>query len=172
MKLSVGGVARERCVTISGTNVIVGSCSMKMPHTGYEAAWLGMSAWQLGQCMTRIVAVERTRPCRQDRRVPPPPKYGRLAGRFKPQALAVSSAYPAASSIRSCSVGSEGSRSAIHPSPYGSALINSGWSTSFSLTATTVPAIGANTSDTDLVDSISLRESPLEHVFPTSGSST
>jgi hypothetical protein len=58
------------------------------------------------------------------------------------------------------------------PSPNGSELTSSGLAITASLRSTTVPSTGANSSPTDLVDSISPTTRPLATVDPTSGRST
>ena len=60
----------------------------------------------------------------------------------------------------------------IQPAPYGSELITSGWPSSVSLRAVTVPSTGPNSSETLLVDSTSPNGSPLVIYVPTSGNDT
>ncbi|OUD86724.1 hypothetical protein BC477_01925 [Clavibacter michiganensis subsp. michiganensis] len=58
------------------------------------------------------------------------------------------------------------------PAPNGSLLTRSGEATTSSLTSVTVPSMGAKSSPTDLVDSISPTTSPPASSSPTAGSST
>jgi hypothetical protein len=58
------------------------------------------------------------------------------------------------------------------PSPNGSELTSSGESTTASLTASTSPVTGANSSPTDLVDSISPTTEPSAASLPAAGRST
>src|SRR3954470_10451937 len=60
----------------------------------------------------------------------------------------------------------------IQPSPYGSVLTNSGFSLSASLTSTTSPDTGENSSETALTDSMLPNSSPSSSSVPTCGSST
>src|SRR6266540_4067198 len=106
-------------------------------------------------------------------------KYGggrpcRLPGDHSgsPDSLFVNERYEAASRRASTSEGSERSRTIIHPSPYGSSFTSSGASINVPLRSLTVPLTGANTSETDLVDSTSPKGSPPDTSVPTSGMST
>jgi hypothetical protein len=62
--------------------------------------------------------------------------------------------------------------STIQPSPYGSELSSSGCDSRASLRASTVPATGAKTSETLLVDSTSPIGCPAVTAVPTPGSET
>src|SRR5690625_506712 len=67
---------------------------------------------------------------------------------------------------------SEGSTTIIHAFSYGDSLTNSGLSSKSSLTSTTVPLIGAYSSETVLTDSTLPNGSSTSISSPSSGSST
>src|SRR5581483_1162621 len=80
--------------------------------------------------------------------------------------------YAAASMSASSSEGSVISMTASQPSPYGWSLTSSGLSSSSAFRSTSVPVTGLNTSETDFVESTSLKGWDAVTRVPTSGTAT
>src|SRR5207245_4114151 len=101
-----------------------------------------------------------------------PGNWEPVTGNYFPASFSTYSSYSSASISSSTSSGEVNRTLIIQPSPYGSVFTSSGFSASASLTSTTSPETGANSSETALTDSMLPISSPCSSSLPTCGSST